>query len=98
MGRPIDPPLLQREKIMEKSIELKLLEEDPISLGNIYFSNHFKKNSPRFHYELMYSALRYQFLAIASPRKSAKSTYLSFLYPFHKILFKKEKFIVLLSN
>lgn len=66
--------------------------------GQLFFPHHFRKNSPRFHYELIYSAMLNQYLAVASPRESAKSTYLSFLYPFHKIMFRKEPFIVLISN
>lgn len=51
-----------------------------------------------FHEELLRAAMVEQFLSVASPRRSAKSTVLSFLYPFHKIVFKIEPFIVLISN
>ena len=76
----------------------KLMEGGIIEWGQLFFPIHFGKKSPPFHRELITAAVKYQYLAIAAPRKSAKSTYLSFLYPFHRIVFKKEPFIVLISN
>ena len=77
---------------------LELFESDIMTWGQMYFKKHFSKPSPRFHYELITQASKNKYLAVASPRESAKSTYLSFLFPFHQIVFKKEPFIVLLSN
>ena len=77
---------------------LSQLSEDVMAFGKVFFPNHFTMETPDFHYQLMQMARRNQFLAIASPRGSAKSTRISFLYPAHKIIFKKEPFIVLISN
>lgn len=76
----------------------QLLKADIMSFGQLFFPLHFKKQSPKFHHKLIMYAQLFQFLAIASPRRSAKSTYLSFLYPMHKIMFREEPFIVLISN
>ena len=77
---------------------INLFTSDIMTWGQTYFKRHFSKPSPRFHYELITRAARNKYLAVASPRESAKSTYLSFLFPFHHIVFKKEPFIVLISN
>jgi hypothetical protein len=71
---------------------------DPMAVGEELFPHHFKISTPKFHYRIIREVMRNQFLAIASPRGSAKSTRISFLYPIWKILLKKEKFIVLISN
>ena len=76
----------------------ELVKDDIMTWGQMFFKVHFSKASPEFHYTLITSAAKKQYLAVASPRESAKSTYLSFLYPFHQIMFKKEPFIVLISN
>ena len=85
---------------IDKSNEaiLNLFTSDIMTWGQMYFKKHFSKPSPKFHYELITQAAKNKYLAVASPRESAKSTYLSFLFPFHQIVFKKEPFIVLLSN
>lgn len=82
---------------MSKEV-MDLVSEDIMTWGQFFFRNHFTKPSPRFHYQLISQAAKNKHFAVASPRESAKSTYLSFLYPFHRIVFKKEPFIVLISN
>jgi len=72
--------------------------DDVMTFGKTLFPQHFQIATPKFHYKIMQEARREQFLAIASPRGSAKSTRISFLYPVHKIMFKKEPFIILISN
>lgn len=74
------------------------LSQDIMTWGELMFPKHFQKATPDFHYELVMAAAQNQFLGVASPRRSAKSTRLSFLYPIHRIVFKKEPFIVLVSN
>lgn len=74
------------------------LAGDPMSWGQTFFPKHFRMGSPGFHYELIDSAMREQHLVVAAPRGSAKSTLLAFLYPFHAIVFKRRRFIVILSN
>ena len=53
---------------------------------------------PRFHVDLSVCAERHRYLAVAAPRGSAKSTVLAFLKPLHSVLFKKKRFILLISN
>jgi len=74
------------------------LETAPMLWGYYYLPKHFGINSPDFHLDILNDAMEYQYLAIAAPRGSSKTTILGFLYPFHCIAFKKKHFIVILSN
>jgi hypothetical protein len=47
---------------------------------------------------MLQDAMRERKYAVASPRQSAKSTMLVFLYPFHALVFKRKRFIVIVSN
>ena len=71
---------------------------DVMTFGKTLFPQHFVIETPKFHNRMIYDICKKQFVAIASPRGSAKSTRISFLYPTHKIMFKKEPFIILISN
>lgn len=71
---------------------------DPLTWGQQLFPQHFSMQTPSFHYELIDSVRDHRFVAIAAPRSSAKSTLMVFLYPFHQIIFKKRKFILIVSN
>lgn len=73
-------------------------ESSPIVWGKYYFPHHFRSHSPRFHTNLINSAMRHAHLAVAAPRESAKSTILAFLYAFHCIVFRKKRFVVLVGN
>ena len=53
---------------------------------------------PAFHFELIDAVKNNRFVAIAAPRGSAKSTLLVFLYPLHQIVFKRKRFILIVSN
>lgn len=75
-----------------------LMLDDPLTWGKACFPRHFRDGSPDFHFSLMDSAMQYQELSIAAPRGSAKSTLLVFLYPFHCLMFKQRRFILIVSN
>jgi hypothetical protein len=77
---------------------LAFAEGDPMAFGKVFFPHHFKIETPEFHYEMIDEIMGNKFVAIASPRGSAKSTRISFLYPAWKIIMRKEPFIVLVSN
>lgn len=74
------------------------LEADPLLLGHTVFTTHFPLKTPYFHTKLMDEANKQRYLAVAAPRESAKSTLLVFVYPFHQVLFKKRRFILIISN
>lgn len=76
----------------------KKLEENPLLWGYAFFPEYFSRAMPLFHYKIMKTVQDNDRVAIASPRGSAKSTLLAWLLPFHKIMFKKEKYIVLIGN
>lgn len=76
----------------------KRFEADPINWGWFYFENHFRADSPSFHFKIVKEALKNQFFAVAAPRGSAKTTLIMFLIPIYWICFKKKHCIVLVSN
>lgn len=80
----------------------KLIEEylaaHPMEWGRTYFPHHFRLASPDFHRWMINDAMKERRYAVASPRQSAKSTILVFLYPFHALMFKRKRFIVIVSN
>lgn len=88
------------EAAKERSREnaYNLLAENPLLWGHVYFKNHFSKNPPKFHGQLASNAVKEQYLAVAAPRGSAKSTILAFLVPFHSIVFKQRRFILIIAN
>ena len=74
------------------------ISENPLFWGLLYCPHHFRSNSPSFHLKILKEALKHRYIAIASPRESAKSTILAFLLPAHSIAFKKKRFIIIVSN
>ena len=73
-------------------------EKNPLLWGKVYFPNHFRIKSPKFHFKIIGLALTNRFLGVAAPRESSKSTLLSFLYPLHQLCFRRKRFIVIVSN
>ena len=71
---------------------------NPLIWGKVYFPNHFRIKSPKFHTKIIHEATHNRFFGVAAPRESSKSTLLSFLYPLHQICFKRKRFIVIISN
>ncbi len=81
-----------------KMMLYKEMKDNPYVWCRIFFKHHFRMKSPKFHKEMMTVASRERFLVIAAPRGSAKSTIIIFGYLFHGIIFKKYRFIVIISN
>lgn len=76
----------------------ELLSTSPMDWGQLIFRHHFRVASPLFHHEMLEAAMTSTHLAVASPRESAKSTLLVFLYPFHAVMFRRKRFILIVSN
>lgn len=76
----------------------KLYESEPYIWGKVYCLEHFRRDSPKFHYRLLKESQQYEYFACAAPRGSAKSTVLSFLNPAHRIVFKQKHFIIIIQN
>jgi len=74
------------------------LEDNPLLWGYFFFPDYFRRSMPIFHFQIMQIINTHDKIAIASPRGSAKSTLLAWLYPFHQIMFKNQKYIVLVGN
>lgn len=89
------PPKTAAELINEI---YNLLKASPLVWFHFYFEHHVRLESPPFHIELVRGTLHHQHLAVAAPRESAKSTVLVFVKPFHDIIFKKKRFILIISN
>lgn len=78
---------------------LESLSFDSLLWGRTLFSEHFRSQSPYFHYEISSLAdSGCKYLAVAAPRESAKSTLLCFNLPINRICYKKKHFIVIISN
>ncbi len=86
------------ETINPQTLIYEALKNDPLLWGRHFFPHHFKLRSPVFHYEMLDASKVSTHLAVASPRESSKSTLLVFIYPFHCIVFKKRRFILIVSN
>ena len=71
---------------------------NPLLWGMWYTPHHFRFKSAPYHLQILKAAQVHQFLVIAAPRGSSKSTLLEFLTPLHKIIFRKKRFIVVISN
>lgn len=74
------------------------LEGNPLIWFHYCFAHHIRKETPPFHVFLVRGVVNNRYLAVAAPRGSAKSTILAFLKPFHDIVFKKRRFILIISN
>lgn len=95
-NKPADPGAI-------RDLMAKIYINDPITWGQQMFPHHFTTPDgvmkvPPFHFELIDAVVHNRFVAIAAPRGSAKTTLLVFLYPAHQIIFKKKKFILIVSN
>lgn len=100
-----DAQILRVEACLSQKLKLSPSEElylrfkaTPLAFGMSFFPQHFPLETPDFHIIILNEAIEERYLAVASPRESAKSTILAFLYPAHCIAFKERRFIVLISN
>lgn len=76
----------------------RVLEKSMLTFFVYFCTQHVRKDSPKFHVEIIKAAKEAQFLAVAAPRQSAKSTILVFLVPLDAIIFKRRRFIVIIQN
>lgn len=92
---------------MSKAERLKLAEENIIFFARYYFPDFFNNQTPAFHWELIDLAREMERgrdergtlgCVVAAPRGHAKSTILTFLIPLWWIVFKKKRFIVIVSD
>lgn len=74
------------------------LSEYPLFWGKYYCRNAFRMKSPSFHHSILDEVDKSNLFAIVAPRQSAKSTLLAYLYTLHKIVYKKKRYIIILSN
>ena len=84
--------LEQFKQIYEK------FKQSPLIFGYFYFPHHFRLDPPKFHITILNEVPKSQFLAIAAPRGSSKTTLIMFLTPMHWIVFRKKRCIVLACN
>jgi len=75
-----------------------LFGDDPLLWGKVYVANYFGLVTPWFHEKIINESMASRWLAVQSPRGSAKSTILSFLRVIHGICFKKFRFVVVVQN
>lgn len=80
-------------------------EDDIEWFGRYYFPEYFENESPAFHQELddiveeaEANKDKHSGLILAAPRGHAKSFRISFLKVIHRIVYKKKKFVVLISD
>ena len=74
------------------------LSTKPLLCLRFFCPNHHKLETPKFHTEIMKAACEHKYLSIAAPREHAKSTIINFDYVLHRILYKKKRFILIVSN
>lgn len=86
-------------------IRKQLGEIDIEYFGRAYFPDYFENETPEFHAELdalieEYEANhdKYRGVIVAAPRGHAKSFRISFLKVIHWIVYKKKKFVVIISD
>ena len=73
-------------------------KHDPLSWAHVFFKHHFRMPTPELHLQIIKALMHYPKIACASPRESAKSTIVNFVYNFHGIIFKRFHFIVIGSS
>lgn len=112
MTRLAEWPPLERMKLAEeiqRQQRIRTASQDPISFGRIYCPEYFQHpttrapiGTPAVHREWLdlidTAAAARQSLIIAAPRGHAKSTIFSFLLPFWYAVFRKKRFLVILSS
>lgn len=87
------------EKVLDPQVELyNELSKDHLVFSTFFCPNHHPLPTPRFHVEIADALSGARYTAIGAPRESAKSTHVCFDFTLHKIIFKKKRFIIILSN
>lgn len=92
---------------LNRAERVRLAEENIIFFARYYFPEFFNNPTPAFHWELIDLAREMERpraergtlgCVVAAPRGHAKSTILTFLMPLWWIVFKKKRFIVIVSD
>lgn len=87
---------------VERQQRIRAGAQDPIAFGRLYTPEYFRAATPGFHHELMATTLAAeragQGVVLAAPRNHAKSSLFSFLYPLWCAVYRRKRFIVILSS
>ena len=87
---------------VQRQQRIRAAARDPITFGHIYLPEHFRSATPAFHREIMATALEAEQtgrgVILAAPRNHAKSSLFSLLYPLWCAVFRRKRFIVILSS
>lgn len=87
---------------IERQKRVKAGAQDPLAFGRIYVPEYFRSMTPPFHREIMATVLAAERagrgVILAAPRNHAKSSLFSFLYPLWSAVYRRKKFIVILSS
>lgn len=108
---PIHPTLMLPGPVPrtdeQRAKRIQLAEEDIFFFASYYVPHYFDDRPPAFHRELMALARKTELdrrqrntagLVVAAPRGHAKSTLLTFLLPLYWIVFRKKRFVVIVSD
>ncbi len=93
--------MLETREKLEAALRLNLEESKDIEgFSRAFFPNHIVSKIPQFHREIYSLAMDSHFrkVVIAAPRGFSKSTIISFIYVVWQALYKKSKFIVIISD
>ena len=76
--------------------------QDPLTFGRLYLPEHFRAETPAFHREIMATALAAERtgrgVVLGAPRNHGKSTLFSLLYPLWSAVYRRKRFLVILSS
>lgn len=87
----------------DQKTRMKACENNLELFGRVYCPHWMEDETPEFHLELYSLAEEAKKrpgsgCVIAAPRGHAKSTIMSFLFPLHELLYKRKKYIMVISN
>ena len=97
-------PATQQTVVQEiqRQRRIQAAAADPFVFGHLYVPEYFRSETPPFHREIMEMVLAGERTGrgtiLAAPRNHAKSTLFSFLYPLWCAVFRRKRFIVILSS
>lgn len=102
--RELNESLEREQAEKERAERIKRAAVDRNFFARYYFPHKFYDNTPEFHNEIdrmvddIFEDNKHSGLILAAPRGSAKTQRLQFLLPLWLLVFKKRRFIVLISN
>ncbi len=87
---------------VQRQRRINAARHDPIAFGRIYLPEHFRNATPAFHHQLMATALEAERtgrgVILGAPRNHGKSTLFSLLYPLWCAVYRRKRFVVILSS